>query len=120
MALKRKLELDTDELSPINTKQLKLFPFPNSDTDSLMMDAEPSTHYHTRLLSDVSSTSSNASDSPLATSPYPSFNFNPLPFLDNTGSVNPDSHNFSHYVAQSQRSPSVGLLQPSNSFTHHG
>ncbi|KAF8904393.1 hypothetical protein CPB84DRAFT_1772928 [Gymnopilus junonius] len=48
---------------------------------------------------------------------YPTFDLYPLPFFTDNGTVNPDSHNFSHYSRQS--SP-VGLLQPSKSFVHHG
>jgi len=125
MALKRKLELESEDISPINTKQLKLIPFPNfaSDDDVAMSDAEPyyPDAHHVRLPSDVSSNSSNASDSPVGGSPaYPSFDLYPLPFFTTQGAVNPDSHNFAHYAAQSPKPQNVGLLQPSGLFSHHG
>lgn len=60
-----------DPVTPVyqNSKQLKLIPFPNyaTDDDVAMSEAEPlypDTH-HTRIPSNVSSTSSNASDSPI-------------------------------------------------------
>ncbi|EDR09145.1 uncharacterized protein LACBIDRAFT_326529 [Laccaria bicolor S238N-H82] len=85
-----------------------------------MSDAEPYTH-HLRIPSNASSTSSNASDSPLSHSPaYPSFDLYPLPFFNGQGTVDLNSHNYSHYASQSPISPAIGLMQPSPSFTHHG
>ncbi|KAG6820516.1 hypothetical protein H0H93_015989 [Arthromyces matolae] len=50
MALKRKLDLDSEDVPHSNAKQLKLIPFPNSDSDPdvLMCDAYPEPH-HARL-----------------------------------------------------------------------
>jgi len=123
MTLKRKLEDDTEDVSHI-TKQMKFVPFPNIevDMDVIMNDVEPlyPDVVHSRLQSNASSTSSNASDSPVMDSPgYPTFDIYPLPFFTDDGSVNPDSHNFSHYSRQASDSQ-VGLLQPSKSFVHHG
>ncbi|TFK44552.1 hypothetical protein BDQ12DRAFT_673199 [Crucibulum laeve] len=125
MALKRKLEVDSDEIAPNNTKQLKLIPFPNfeQDNDVAMMDAEPlfPEIHHTRISSNASSSSSDASNSPITSSPsYPTFDLYPLPFFNSDGSVDPNSHNYSHYSAQTPPTPSVGLLQPSSGFSHHG
>lgn len=124
MAMKRKLEDDADDISP-TTKQLKLIPFPNIelDMDVVMSDVEPAYPdvVHSRLASNASSISSNASDSPTTDSPaYPTFDIYPLPFFaSGEGSVNPNSHNFSYYSRQSSNSQ-VGLLQPAKSFVHHG
>ncbi|KAF8891727.1 hypothetical protein BD779DRAFT_143700 [Infundibulicybe gibba] len=122
MAIKRKFQVESDDVTPTKSKQLKLIPFPNFsvDEDIAMSEAEP-LHleaHHIRLPSDVSSTSSNSSDSPTYESPaYPSFNIYPLPFFGDDGLVDPNSHNFAHYAAQT---PPVGLIQPSSSFAHHG
>ncbi|KAF9467281.1 hypothetical protein BDZ94DRAFT_1156143 [Collybia nuda] len=87
-----------------------------------MFDAEPMySGLHTRLPSNVSSTSSNESNSPLTGSPaYPTFDLYPLPFFSPSGAVDTNSHNYPHYAAQASNIPSVGLLQPSKGFTHHG
>ncbi|KIM45135.1 hypothetical protein M413DRAFT_17235 [Hebeloma cylindrosporum] len=87
-----------------------------------MSDAEPMYPdvSHSRLQSNASSISSNASDSPVTHSPaYPTFDIYPLPFFSNSGSVDPESHNYSHYSGQSPNSQ-IGLMQPSRSFVHHG
>ncbi|KAJ3518132.1 hypothetical protein NLJ89_g49 [Agrocybe chaxingu] len=123
MAMKRKLEVDSDEFSPV-TKQLKLVPFPNMepDTDVAMSDAEPlyPDIIHSRLHSNASSLSS-ASDSPTSdSSAYPTFDLYPMPFFRHDGSVDPDSHNYSHYSRQSSPNSQVGLLQPTSTFAHHG
>ncbi|KAF4567739.1 hypothetical protein EYR40_006744 [Pleurotus pulmonarius] len=68
MALKRKLDIDSDDVAPTNAKQLKLVPFPNYEPDmdvSMSDDAMCVDAHHTRLSSTTSSYSSNASDSPL-------------------------------------------------------
>ncbi|PFH52018.1 hypothetical protein AMATHDRAFT_141074 [Amanita thiersii Skay4041] len=86
-----------------------------------MSDIEPyfSELHHIRTDSSASSTSS-ASLSPIIETPlYPTFDFYPLPFFSHEGSVNPNSHNFSHYAPQLPN-VKVGLLQPSQSFKHHG
>ncbi|KAJ6558547.1 hypothetical protein DFH09DRAFT_1163140 [Mycena vulgaris] len=127
MAMKRKFTEDSDDASlngPTNAKQLKLVPFPNyqSDEDSYMSEAQPISYgtHHTRFPSNVSSASSTL-DSPSSAFPaYPTFDLYPLPFFGADGTVNPNSHNFAHYAAQQPPSPSVGLLQPSGAFTHHG
>ncbi|KAF8070312.1 hypothetical protein FPV67DRAFT_1561170 [Lyophyllum atratum] len=88
-----------------------------------MCDAEPlyPELHHSRLPSNVSSTSSDGSSSSLTNSPaYPSFDLYPLPFFNSEGSVNPNSHNYAHYATQSPTTPPVGLLQPTGSFAHHG
>ncbi|KAF6760050.1 hypothetical protein DFP72DRAFT_94017 [Ephemerocybe angulata] len=126
MALKRKLDVDTDDSAPMNQKQLKLVPFPNytEDEDVAMSDAEPLAHtqFHLRLPSNASSASSSASDSPLTNSPpYPTFDLYPLPFFNESGMVDPNSHAFSHYSNNQPPSPQVGLIQPvSSNFVHHG
>jgi len=114
--LKRKLDADSDDVSPVSSKQLKLVPFPNieRDTDVEMSEAEPlypSTH-HSRLQSGASSISSSASDSPISAA-YPSFDLYPLPPVRN--GLDPNSDN----SALSPNFP-VGLLQPSSPFIHHG
>jgi len=124
MTLKRKLEADSEDSSPV-TKQLKSIPFPNMDldTDVAMSDAEPlyPDAVHSRLHSNASSMSSDASDSPSSESPaYPTFDLYPLPFFSHDGSVEPNSHNYSHFSRQSSPNSQVGLLQPSSSFVHHG
>ena len=124
MALKRKIEFDSDDVLPHTAKQLKLIPFPNVgyDDDVAMSDAEPlyPEMHHSRLSSNVSSASSNGSDSPLGSSPaYPTFDIYPMPFFNSSGSVNTNSHNYAHYATQPP-SPPIGLLQPSSSFAHHG
>lgn len=120
MAFKRKLDLDTVDVAPIITKHLKLVPFPNytPDLDVDMYDAELPESFHTRYLSDASST---ASSSPLTTtSPlYPTFDLYPQTLLTSTGTVVPNSYHDTHYAAQNS-SPNVGLFQPSGSFSHHG
>ncbi|KAF8170228.1 hypothetical protein K438DRAFT_1854252 [Mycena galopus ATCC 62051] len=123
MAMKRKFAEDADDVSyQSNAKQLKLIPWPNytPDEDSCMSEAEPlsSDSAHHRFPSNVSSVSSL--DSPPSSSPYPTFDLYPLPFFGNDGTVDPNSHSFAHYAAQQPPSPSVGLLQPSAAFTHHG
>jgi hypothetical protein len=118
--MKRKLVLDSDDAVHNNTKHLKLIPFPNSyiDDDDVPMSDQPlyPEICHSRLSSNVSSDSNY----PLDNSPaYPSFDLYPLPFFSPEGSVDTNSHTYSHYAAQSP-APMVGLLQPSSSFTHHG
>ncbi|KAJ8468922.1 hypothetical protein ONZ45_g17066 [Pleurotus djamor] len=77
MAVKRKLELDADDVDRTTTKQLKLVPFPNytPDNDVAMSDAEPMylDAHHSRLSSTASffsTASSSASDSPTSNSPF--------------------------------------------------
>ncbi|KAJ7502798.1 hypothetical protein B0H11DRAFT_1986398 [Mycena galericulata] len=119
--MKRKFAEDSDDVllnGPNNAKQLKLVPFPNyqPDEDSCMSDVQPIAH-HTRFPSNASS----AAESPSSASPaYPTFNLYPLPFFTADGTVDPNSHNFAHYAVQQPPSPSVGLLQPSSAFNHHG
>ena len=50
---------------------------------------------------------------------YPTFDIYPLPFFNNDGSVEPNSHSYSHYATQPLDRHS-GLLQPSSGFRHHG
>ncbi|KAJ3572395.1 hypothetical protein NP233_g3116 [Leucocoprinus birnbaumii] len=123
MAIKRKYEVEADDVLP-SKKQLKLVPFPNveSDNDVAMSDVEPlyPDAHHMRLASDASSTSSNASNSPVYESlAYPGFDIYPLPFFNNDGSIEPNSHSYSHYANQAPERHS-GLLQPSTGFRHHG
>jgi len=125
--MKRKFSEDSDNAfldGRNNAKQLKLVPFPNYlvDEDSVMSEAEPLSfdQHHTRFPSNVSSASSASESSPSSSPPYPTFDLYPLPFFSADGTVNPNSHNFAHYAAQQPPSPSVGLLQPSSSFSHHG
>jgi len=126
MAIKRKFDVDFEDAVPHNAKQLKLVPFPNfeADEDTMMFDAEPlfSDVHHSRLSSTTSSASSNSSSSPLSGSPaasYPTFDIYPMPFFNAEGSVNTKSHDYSH-ITRSLPSPSVGLLQPTSAFVHHG
>lgn len=84
MALKRKLDFDSDDVAPTvsllslyhtslahvsshqNAKQLKLVPFPNYEPDmDVSMSDDAMYAHHTRLSSTTSFTSTNASDSPL-------------------------------------------------------
>ncbi|KAF8813655.1 hypothetical protein BYT27DRAFT_7157339 [Phlegmacium glaucopus] len=121
MTLKRKLDADSDDVSPVSTKQLKLVPFPNIelDTDVTMSEAEPlyPNIHHSRLPSGASSISSCASDSPISgIATYPSFDLYPVPFFHNIGMVDPNSDN----SALPPNSSPVGLLQPSSPFIHHG
>ncbi|RDB25326.1 hypothetical protein Hypma_008053 [Hypsizygus marmoreus] len=125
MAVKRKFDIDSDEVPQTSAKQLKLIPFPNvdSDDDVHMFDAEPLylEPHHSRLPSNVSSTSSNGSESPSTNSPaYPSFDLYPMPFFSSEGSVNTNSHNYAHYATHSPKTPPIGLLQPTSAFVHHG
>ncbi|EAU91340.2 hypothetical protein CC1G_07375 [Coprinopsis cinerea okayama7 len=126
MALKRKLEVDVEDVVPLKQKQMKLVPFPNFGSDEdVAMDVEPflPEQHHLRVPSDASGTSS-ASVSPLSYSPnYPTYDLHPSPFFNpETGSVDSNSHSFSHYSAQpSPPQGSLGLMQPSaNNFVHHG
>ncbi|KAJ7350276.1 hypothetical protein DFH08DRAFT_105701 [Mycena albidolilacea] len=79
-----------------------------------MSEAEPLSYHLTRFPSNASSTSDSSSPA------YPAFDLYPLPFFGPDGNVDPNSHSFAHYMSQQPPSPSVGLLQPSNGFTHHG
>lgn len=123
MTIKRKHEVEADDVLP-SRKQLKLIPFPNieSDNDVAMSEAE-STYpdvVHMRLPSNASSVSSNAFNSPVfESSSYSGFDIYPLPFLNNDGSMKPNSHSYLHYVDQSLKHH-FGLLQPSSGFRHHG
>jgi len=125
MALKRKFDVDLEDATPHNAKQLKLIPFPNMevDEDTVMFDSAPlsADPHHSRLSSNASSASSDSSGSPTNGSPacYPTFDIYPLPFFSNEGSVNTKSHEYSHYT-RFPSTPPVGLLQPSGSFVHHG
>ncbi|KAJ3759663.1 hypothetical protein EV360DRAFT_41482 [Lentinula raphanica] len=102
MALKRKFDSDSDDAVHQNTKQLKLVPFPNyeSDNDCMMSEAQPFyEHYHFRNTSSASSASSYSSSSP-TTPPYIS--------MSGISQTNQDT------VCN------VGLLQPHTDFKHHG
>lgn len=122
MAFKRKFEHDTEDIIPINAKQLKLIPFPtlSTDDDVAMSEAGPiyAESHHIRFASNASSESSNASSSPNSSPSCPSFDIRPLPFFDQSGTTSLESYTISHSAGQSSKS--VGLLQPSTSFAHHG
>jgi hypothetical protein len=124
MAIKRKFDVEADDVAPQNSKQLKLVPFPNYEPDmDVAMDIEPisipTIHHHARLPSDASSSYSSASSSPVIhSSPYPTFDLYPHPFFGPDGSVDTNSHNFSHYASDSPKM--IGLMQPSANFAHHG
>jgi len=122
MAIKRKFEVEADDVFP-SKKQLKLVPFPHveADNDVAMSEAEPlcPDTFHIRLPSNASSTSSNSNSPTLETTAYPTFDIYPLPFFNNDGSVESNSHSYSHYATQSLDRHS-GLLQPSSGFRHHG
>ncbi|KAJ2913463.1 hypothetical protein MD484_g6950, partial [Candolleomyces efflorescens] len=129
MGMKRKFDIDSEDIAPVRQKQLKLFPFPNfvADEDVSMSDAESlyPAQFHLRLPSNASSASSSASDSPLTYSPpYPSFELYPFPPCT-TESEMVDAQPLSlppNPTAQFPSSPStVGLIQPtSTTFVHHG
>jgi len=127
MALKRKFDIDAVGESDRSSKQLRLVPFPSceADTDIAMSDAQSdvpvldtvvSEPHHMRLDSGASTASSDYGDA----SAYPSFNFYPNPFFSSDGSVDTDSHNFSRYSTSPPPRKPVGLLEPKNSFLHHG
>jgi hypothetical protein len=121
MTLKRKLDLDLDDIHGHKIKQPKLVPFPNMDFDSdvAMSDVEPyfPELHHIRTDSSVSSASS-ASISPVIETPVcPSFDFYPVPFFGNEDSVDSDLQSDSYEASQQLK---IGLLQPSAAFKHHG
>lgn len=165
MAIKRKFDRDTVAESDrcvgslcalrqrvginahtIQSKQLRLVPFPSyqADADVAMSDAssdvspvEPiiTEQHHMRLDSGVSTASSSdygdgvylvffAIGSEFISThiapALPSFSFHPNPFFGPDGSVDPDSHNFSRYSVSPPPQKSVGLLEPKNSSFHHG
>ncbi|KAH9983627.1 hypothetical protein BJV74DRAFT_797332 [Russula compacta] len=125
MAPKRKCEVDTVDDSDRSSKQLRLVPFPScqADADIAMSDVsdisplEPiisEQQHHMRLDSGASTSSgSDCGDAP-------SFSFYPNSFFGSDGSVDIDSHNFSRYSVSPPPRKSVGLLEPKNSFLHHG
>jgi len=128
MSLKRKLERDTVGESDRDSKQLRLVPFPSyqADTDVAMSDALPgisslepviSEQHHMRLDSGASTSSSSDYGD---TTVYPTFTFSPNPFFGSDGSVDIDSHNISRFSDSPPPRRSVGLLDPKNSFLHHG
>ncbi|KAJ6497868.1 hypothetical protein C8R45DRAFT_1052626 [Mycena sanguinolenta] len=84
-----------------------------------MTEAEP-LHYEHRFPSNASSASSGSDSPSNSSTAYPTFDLYPLPFFGADGTVDPNSHSFAHYAAQQPPSPSVGLLQPSGAFNHHG
>ncbi|KAF8983108.1 hypothetical protein BDQ17DRAFT_1350401 [Cyathus striatus] len=116
MALKRKFDVEVDD-APICSKQLKLIPFPNTepDDDVAMSEAEPlyPDIHHARISSNASAMSSNASSSPTNSPAYPIFDLYPI-----ENSVDADGQNYSSHSTQFP--PSIGLLQPTSSFSHHG
>jgi hypothetical protein len=105
-AMKRKFDIESDDSLPTvcafarswarpirltyplyqNAKQLKLIPFPNCepDNDAVMSEAEPFDPelHHTRIPSNVSSTSSCASDSPTLSSRTYCLHVSPVPLTD--------------------------------------
>jgi len=120
MAPKRKLDLDSDDVMPTNSKQLKLVPFPNyePDNDVAMSDVESIyTPHHTRYPSNVSASSASSDSSSPS---YPSFDIYPTPFFNSNNEM-VDSNSV-QFPAQSPNSPNhnVGLLQPANTLAHHG
>lgn len=128
------------------SKQLRLVPFPSyqADTDVAMSDElsdvsslEPviSEQHHMRLNSGASTSSSSdfgdgvspclryclqAHPNAHIATTYPSFTVCPNPFFGSDGSVDIDSHNFSRLSDSPPPRRSVGLLEPKNSFIHHG
>ncbi|KAF9793049.1 hypothetical protein BJ322DRAFT_98212 [Thelephora terrestris] len=99
MAYKRKLDTSEDSY-PVNTKQIKLIPFPSATNDDVAMSESPVYDfeaYHSRLCSTASSVSSSS----LSTSPVGN------PMMDLYPEVNTDPAS----------SPSIGLLQPNGSMT---
>jgi len=99
MALKRKLD-SSEDVYPINTKQIKLIPFPSASDDDVTMSDAPMYEleaYHTRL---SSTASSNSSYSPaISPSTYPTLELYP-------------EMNSTDFVSSSPITSSLGLLQP--------
>ncbi|KAF9071034.1 hypothetical protein BDP27DRAFT_1419324 [Rhodocollybia butyracea] len=116
MAMKRKFDGDSDDAVHQKPKQLKFVPFPNSDNDCMMSEAEPFyAHHHYRNTSSTSSESSNTSNSPVTppSSLYPSVDPYPLSLIPDVS--------MSNVTESCQTSmPNVGLLQPHPDFKHHG
>ncbi|KAH9948985.1 hypothetical protein B0H21DRAFT_197785 [Amylocystis lapponica] len=128
MAVKRKFEYELEAVDvPMNAKQPKLVPFPNSDeldsdvamSDGSISDVEPlflsMQSYHSRLPSNASYSSSAASDSPHNSPMYPVFDLYPH---DSQGYFDAGPQLTYDASFEDRR---VGLLQPNSpSFTHHG
>ncbi|KAL4078331.1 hypothetical protein V8B97DRAFT_2003554 [Scleroderma yunnanense] len=116
MALKRKLDLDTDHNDCVQVaKQLKLVPFPGyePDNDVAMSDSPsdldlffPESH-HSRLVSTVSTASSSSVSSSL----FDAVDYN-SPLYPRLSAQQP--------ILDPDSPKAVGLLQPVSSFSHHG
>ncbi|KAH8107852.1 hypothetical protein BXZ70DRAFT_16615 [Cristinia sonorae] len=137
MALKRKLSQDFDDAAytavrPTAKKVQTSFvysveAFPSSDSSDMDVDMDdgssnpelsplniPDHPFHTRLVSDASSTGSYL-ESPRTSPSYPAFDL--YPHNPNTMSI--DDADYFNCPANS--SPRVGLMQPKGTgFTHHG
>ncbi|KII92493.1 hypothetical protein PLICRDRAFT_89080 [Plicaturopsis crispa FD-325 SS-3] len=120
MAMKRKF-VESEDASPHTVKHQKLVPFPQyePDVDVAMSDVEPPSDqtFHIRI---PSNTSSNSSDIDIDSPVYPSFDLYPLTFKPEGAS---DSNPLRYHDLSGPStppSPSVGLIQPSSNFSHHG
>ncbi|EMD37589.1 hypothetical protein CERSUDRAFT_83332 [Gelatoporia subvermispora B] len=122
MAVKRKFDHDHDDAPASMTKQPRLVPFPQSqsDADIDMMDTEvpemkpliiPPQPFHTRLPSNASFASSSTLDSPDGSPSYPTFDLYPYERQDYMDLV----------PTSATDDKCIGLMQPRGSgFTHHG
>ena len=108
-----------------------------SDALSDISSLEPITteQHHMRLNSGASTASSSDYDDGMSPHAFviasqlmtmgvatvlPSFAIPPNPFFGSDGSVDIDSHNFSRFSDSPPPRRSVGLLEPKNTFLHHG
>ncbi|KAL4073850.1 hypothetical protein J3A83DRAFT_4357781 [Scleroderma citrinum] len=117
MALKRKLDLDTDHNDCVQVaKQLKLVPFPGYEPDNdVAMSDSPSSDldlffpesHHSRLVSTVSTASSSSVSSSL----FDAVDYN-SPLYPRLSAQQP--------ILDPDSPKAVGLLQPVSSFSHHG
>jgi len=89
-----------------------------SDALSDVSSLEPvaSEQYHMRLNSGASTASSDYGDATV----LPLFAIPPNPFFGPDGTVDIDSHNFSRLSDSPPPRRPVGLLEPKNTFLHHG
>ncbi|TFL07886.1 hypothetical protein BDV98DRAFT_41624 [Pterulicium gracile] len=121
MAVKRKFIADSDDVTALSAKQLKLVPFPHYEPDldvSMAVDDAPTSAsssflHHTRQTSNVSSIASSASSS----SPNSTY-----PHLQPNQENATQDHDMQVLTLDGSTPPliKVGLLQPSAGFQHHG
>jgi len=111
--MKRKFDLDSEDVAPQVSKQQKMIPFPayEPDYDVAMSDSSSDAdmytladNHHVRLSSSASTTSASSASSDgidFASPLFPRYN---------AGNASQSGYD----------SLTVGLLQPVSSFTHHG